>query len=158
MRIILGIVLIISFSAFGQGRNNTDSLELFSSIDNKLKEINSDTNVKSLVIKDNNGNAILIWKEQNKYHALQANYRSSHKSFKGKRISNKNRKRLNHIFHKQEAIIQVKLRDCIENAYSITRVWLNFNDQGFNFSFDTNCRQEEVVKPLYALYFDLVRK
>ncbi|BDW93357.1 hypothetical protein MACH07_21890 [Flagellimonas marinaquae] len=157
MRVIFGIVFMISLSVYCQDRNRIDSLALFSSINREIKNLNSDEATETLVLKDNSGNAILIWKTQRKYCSLIANYRSPNKSLRKMRISKKNRDRLDYIFQNKEEIMESDLKDCFEDAYNITRVWLNFNDQGYNYSFDTNCKQEKLVKPLYALYFSLFR-
>lgn len=152
------IFLFISISMSGQFQTQSDSLDLFNSIYTKIEELNSTGVKETIVMKDNGGNTILIWKRSGRFYALSANYRESNSVLTKQRITNRNKERLNYLMHNMDQIVvESNLKDCFIDAYNITRVWLNFNNQGFNFSFDTNCKQNNLVKPLYDLYLNLFR-
>ena len=151
------IFLFISISMRGQFPNQSDSLYLFNSIDKKIEELNTSGVKETIVMKDNGGNTILIWKRSGEFYALSANYKESNSVLTKQRITNRNKERLNYLMNNRDQIVESNLKDCFIDAYNITRVWLNFNHQGFNFSFDTNCKRNNLVKPLYDLYLNLFR-
>ncbi|MEC8831914.1 MAG: hypothetical protein VX772_06120, partial [Bacteroidota bacterium] len=110
------IFLFIPISMMGQFRNQSDSLYLFNSIDKKIEELNSSGVKETIVMKDNGGNTILIWKRSGEFYALSANYRESNSVLTKQRITNRNKERLNYLMYNRDQIVESNLKDCFIDA------------------------------------------
>ncbi|WP_282160874.1 hypothetical protein [Ulvibacterium marinum] len=152
------IILFFVQVSFSQSRYEKDSVQAYAVIMDKIERLDKEGVSKSILVYDSSGKLLLIWKKHKRYRAIGAYYRGKEAGkFKSYRLTKKNKRDINHIIAKPEILNEVSNLDCDKEAYSFTKISVDINNSEFSGSFFSNCPQNESLKPVKSLYYDLFR-
>lgn len=150
------ILFLLITNVYSQDRHQEDSISANKLISKEIISLESKGISKNDILSfyDDSGKIVIAWQTDKKVKAVKMYYKGGKcDKAKRQRLSKLDKQSLNTIFNNPNILTKISSSNCDERVNSFNRV--NFKIGTFENIILSHCKQDEEVKPLLTLYFNL---